>query len=201
MKYHQLTRIIRFPIFSRQDLRAFGAKVYGWQLTYWQKQGLIIKLKNGIYVFSDRSSEVTSEEVSRLLYSPSYISIEKALSNYGLIPEMTYSITAVTPGATRRFKNKWGSFIYRHIKPGLFFGYHEVKEKGGKYLMADAEKALLDYIYYNLNKINDKNDIADLRLNLDLIRKELSSKKLRKYLSAFGSRKMVRIIKIIQGEK
>lgn len=185
------------PIFSRQDLRLPGVKVFAYQLSLWQEQGHIIKIKNGLYAFSDRFSTVTPEEISSLLYAPSYISLEKALSSYGIIPEMVYSITCITPKTTRRFKNISGGFVYRHIKPNLFFGYRQVKGKNIPYLLAEPEKALLDLIYLNSSKIKNMADLEGLRLNWKVLKELISRAKLKKYLEPFKNKAMQKIILLL----
>ncbi|MCX5751249.1 MAG: hypothetical protein NT099_06250 [Candidatus Saganbacteria bacterium] len=188
MKYSQLRKKIRSPIFSRQDLRLSGEKIFPYQLSLWQKKGYLFKIRNGLYVFADQLACVLPEEIAFRLYSPSYISLEKALSVYGIIPEMVYGITSVTPKTTREFRNKFGDFTYRHIKSDLFFGYREDKDR--KCLMAEPEKALLDYLYFNLSKIDPCEAIEEFRFNVKIIKKELSRAKLKKYLQLFNNRKM-----------
>jgi len=184
MKYQELRKKIKSPVFTRQDLRFLPGRVFAYQLSLWQKQGYIVKLKNGVYAYSDMLSDILSEEISPALYGPSYISLERALSFYGLIPEMVYAVTAVTPKTTRRIKNKAGFFIYRHIKPNLYFGYKA--KKGGKlsYLMAEPEKAILDLMY--LNRINDVFKLNNLRINWKVARKILNKARLRKYMSRYS---------------
>lgn len=184
MKYQDLRKKIGKPVFTRQDLRLRGLRVFDYQLSLWQKQGYIIKLKNGVYLFSEDADRVKPEELALYLYSPSYISLEKALSIYGLIPEMVYGITSITPKTTRRFRNKFGSFIYRHIKPSLFFGYRETKG----FLLAEPEKALLDYLY--LNKIRTEEALRETRLNEKIIKELFRPAIFAKYLKAFNTPKI-----------
>jgi hypothetical protein len=80
--------------------------------------------------------------------------------------------------------------MYRHIKPELFWGYTEIKTEYGHYLLAEPEKALLDYLYFNLSKIRNENDFASIRFNMDTIIEKIDSEKFLKYLTAFNSNKM-----------
>ena len=197
MKYTELRKKISAPVFTLQDLRLRGQKVFSYQLSLWQKHGYILKIKNGLYAFEEELSNIMPEQISPLLYSPSYISLEKALSIYSFIPEMVYTFTAVTPRTTRHFKNKLGSFLYRHIKPALFFGYNEIDKEGHKYLLAEPEKALLDFIYFNLDKIKSSEDISAFRFNRAAVRKAISNSKMRRYLARFNNPKMTKIIRLI----
>lgn len=192
MKYNILREKINSAIFTLQDIRLLGLKVFAYQLSMWQKQGYITKLKNGVYIFNDALAKTSPEEIALFLYEPSCVSLEKALSIYGIIPEMVYATTSVTPKTTRRFKNKLGIFIFKHIQPNLFFGYG--KAKNG-ILMADPEKALLDLLY--LNKIKTEVDLASLRLNWPAIKKSFDKNKFKKYAKAY---KKLTLAKTIEGK-
>ncbi len=192
MKYNDLETYIQGPVFSRQDLLLYGLTVYDYQLTLWVKKGYLIKLKNGIYVFARKAERIKKEEISCLLYQPSYISLESALAHYGFIPEIVYAQVGVTAKINRTFDNDFGHFIYRHVKKSLFWGYKTVPTDNGFYLLAEPEKALLDYFYLNLKKINSMADIDAIRLNRDRLRRHVDEKRFRKYLAAFGGKKLER---------
>jgi len=197
MKYQDFYKTIKKPYFSRMDISLMGLVVYNYQISLWAKKGYIERIKRGLYVFSERRSELSPEEISFLLYEPSYISLEFALNYYGFIPEMVYAITAVSVKTTRSFNNKFGKFIYRSVKPPLFFGYRVMETKNGKYLLAEPEKAILDYLYFNLIHINSKEDIEELRINCEMIKKTVNRKRFKFYAEKFESEKMQKIIKII----
>lgn len=84
----------------------------------------ICKLRNSLYTFKKNNvNEVTLFTLGNMIYPPSYISMESALSFYGIIPEGVYTVTSCTTSKTKRFKNAMASFDYRHVKKDLFFGY------------------------------------------------------------------------------
>ena len=72
---------------------------------------------------------------------------ESALSYYGLIPETTHGIVAVTTRKTTKIKNKVGIFYYHHVKPLLFRDFVRIEMDGYRINIALPEKALLDYFY------------------------------------------------------
>lgn len=190
MKYQELVSLINKPFFLKNDIILAGAKLYDYQLTRWSKKGYIIKLKNGIYAFSKDYERINGNEVASLIYQPSYLSLESALSFYGFIPEIVYSFVSVTGKTNRKFTNKFGHFIYRHIKSELFWGYREVKTESWRYLIAEPEKAVLDYLYLNLSQIKRAVDFENIRLNYDMLGKTLDKEKFKRYLQAFGIKKM-----------
>ncbi|MDZ7700610.1 MAG: type IV toxin-antitoxin system AbiEi family antitoxin domain-containing protein [Halobacteriales archaeon] len=172
-------------MFTRQELLIHGLKVYDYQLSLWVKKGYLIRLKNGVYAFARDADQLVGEEIAYLLYQPSYLSMESVLSGYGFIPEMVYAQTSVTSKINRVFDNDFGRFIYRHIKKELFWGYRTVSAKSGQYLMAEPEKAVLDYLYLNLSKIRSQKDFEGIRFNGGQLRSRLEPEKFLRYLAAF----------------
>lgn len=199
MKYLDFKKAINKPYFSWQDIRLKNLKIFDYQLSLWKKRGDISRLKRGLFVFSEEKENISVQEISFLLCEPSYISLESALSYYGFIPEMVYSITSVTAKTTRKFKNDFGNFIYHHVKPDLFFGYVSNETKYGKYLMAEPEKALLDFLYLKSGEIENESDISELRLNIGEMKKIIDMKKLSSYAREFNVAKVDRIISLIFG--
>lgn len=196
VKYIDLAKKIKSPIFSLQDLKLLDLKVYPYQISNWVDKGYIIKLKNGIYVFADKAGGLKSEFLSFNIYQPSYVSLEWALSRYGLIPEMVYNCTAITTKTTRTYENKFGMFIYRNVKLNMFFGYKKVDENGQAYLIAEVEKALIDYVYLNMSKIKTESDVEELRLN-EFELKKMDKKKLKQYLKIIGNKRLDATIELI----
>ncbi len=192
MKYNDLKKYIQGPVFSRQDLLLHGLTVYDYQLSLWVKKGYLLRLKNGLYIFAGETDRVKKEEVACLLYQPSYISLESALAHYGFIPEMVYAQVCVTAKINRTFDNHFGHFIYRHVKKTLFWGYKSVFTENGGYLLAEPEKALLDYLYLNLKTINSPADIEAIRLNKAQLQEHMDEERFRKYLAVFGGKKLER---------
>ncbi|MCD6311748.1 MAG: hypothetical protein J7M11_04745 [Elusimicrobia bacterium] len=116
----------------------------------WIKSGQFVRLKRNLYEFVESGSEsnIPDVYVANKLYAPSYISLETALSFYGLIPDIAAQVTSITTRPTREFKNKHGCFFYRSCRPRAFTGYKLMQYKGYKIFIADREKALVDFIYF-----------------------------------------------------
>ncbi len=193
MKYIDLISKITDPIFSIQDLALMGIKVYPYQFSAWSRKKYIQKLKNGLYAINERAKNLKMETIAFNLYQPSYISLEWALFKYGLIPEIVFSPTSVTVKTTRTFKNNFGLFSYRHLKRELFFGYRKIGKNGQIYLIAEPEKALLDYLYLNSPKIKTPEDIEELRFNEIEIGK-LDKTKLQKYAKIANNKNLQKLI-------
>src|SRR5438132_1303500 len=96
------------------------------QVSQWVRQGKLYRLKKGVYTLAeaDRQTELSVTALAEALYRPSYLSLEWALSHYGLIPDAVGSLTSVSTLKTAHFTNVLGTFIYRHIQTPYFFGYN-----------------------------------------------------------------------------
>jgi predicted transcriptional regulator of viral defense system len=196
MKYLDFINTFKEPAFNLQDLRVAGLGISSVQLSQWTKKKYLLKIKNGAYVFTERKNQLNMEAISRLVFEPSYISLERALSKHRLIPEIVYNCTSVTTKKTTTIKNSFGIFIFRNIKKKLFFGYDKIKENGSVYFLAEPEKALLDYLYLNSYKINNQDDVSELRLN-EFGLKELNQNKINEYLKIFNSKKLQQIVNLV----
>ena len=160
------------------------------QISRWQKDGFLIKIKQGFYTFTDQKiDDYFLFLIANKIYEPSYISLEKALKYYGLIPEEIFQITSVSTKKTNTFNNPVGSFSYRHIKESLFWGYHFISNSNQKVLIADAEKAILDYIYLH-SELKTEDDFKELRINSNSFNENINLDKLNKYLSKFKNKKL-----------
>ena len=197
MKYINLKNLVKEPFFRKSDILIRNAGIFDYQLSQWNKKGYIKRIKSGFYVFTEDMDVLDSRTVSFLLYEPSYISMESALSYYGLIPEIVPTITCLSTKKTNTFINNYGKFIYRHIKSDLFWGYVIIDTRVGKYLLAEPEKALLDYIYFNQKRLRNKDDINELRINGFEFKKTINISKLKIYLSHYSSPTMNHIVNLI----
>lgn len=85
------------------------------KVTWLEKQGVIIRLKRGLYVVNPEHSGKTlsSELIANHLYTPSYISMSTALRYYGLIPEAVYVHQSMTVKHSRSFQTPVGSYDYK----------------------------------------------------------------------------------------
>lgn len=124
---------------------------------------IITQVIKGKYIFNlNRPNDFT---LSNFIYQPSYISCESALSLFGIITGFSYHITSITTNKTKRYNFQNKDFYYSHIKPSLFWGY----EKKDNFLIAEKEKALLDYFYLGLKGWKS---LATDELDLSEINKE-----------------------------
>ncbi|MEO6232336.1 MAG: hypothetical protein ABJB11_20870 [Ferruginibacter sp.] len=114
------------------------------------KQQILIQLKRGLYIPGPKLNIASPEPllIANHLYGPSYISLETALSHWGLIPERVYEISCVTTNISKTYSTEIGRFSYIHANlPYYSFGIKQVSlTKRQTVLMASQEKALCDKI-------------------------------------------------------
>jgi predicted transcriptional regulator of viral defense system len=128
-------------------------------LEEYTRAGLFLRLKNGLYAL--KTDPPPEEEIANCLYRPSYLSFEYALATYNILPEMPYSVTSATTRPTRAFSVGERTFSYLTIKRQAFAGYAPARRAGRTVLIADPEKALVDYLYFVSLGRKPKNDRLD----------------------------------------
>ena len=146
------------PLILSRDIVGFvkNPQVLRNQLTRWEKKGWLIGLKRGVYLLNknDRRVDIDNNVIANVLYEPSYLSLEYALNFYGIIPEAVADITSVTTRKTMRFSNELGNFIYQKIKPQAFPGFKRMEQKKNSFFIAEAEKAIVDFLYLHLSQFS-----------------------------------------------
>ena len=146
------------------------------KVTWLEKQGVIIRLKRGLYVINPEYSGKTlsSELIANHLYTPSYISMSTALRYYGLIPEAVYVHQSMTVKHSRSFQTPVGSYDYKYISREAFsIGVRSMHKGDYAFLIASPEKALCDLIanssQVNLRYMKDVETYLeqDIRMDMD----------------------------------
>jgi len=147
-----------------------------------EKKGFVKKLIKGKYLFV--LNQPNDFLIANFLCQPSYISLESALSFYGLITGFPYQITSITTKKSKSFLIDGREFRYSQINNHLFWGF----EKKEDFLIAKKEKALFDFLYFaakGLRKIDS--DEFDLT--------SINKKTIKEYLTQGANQKMLKLAK------
>ena len=167
------------------------------QLNRWAKVGKIIRVHKGLYVLAEPYRKVKVElfTVANTLKSPSYVSMQSALSFYGMIPEFVPAVTSVTTARPQTIETPVGRFEYRHIIKEFLWGYKRIELSQNIYaFVATPEKALLDLVYLT-DGGNRMEFLEELRLqNLTMLSRDI----LMHYAEKSGSPKLKRAELIIE---
>ncbi|MPZ17420.1 MAG: hypothetical protein GEV06_05865 [Luteitalea sp.] len=187
------------PVFDTGLLLAGTASVADVerQLSRWKRSRRIVQIRRGLYALAAPHRKVEPHPflVANRLVPGSYVSCQAALAWHGLIPEHVAVVTSISTRGTRRFQTSLGSFLFRHVKPKLLFGYRvERVTPGQDALVASPEKALLDLVH--LEPAGDTEPfLENLRLqHLDQLDLEL----LRRSARSAESPKLVRAALVVE---
>jgi hypothetical protein len=183
------------------------------KITKMLKAQSIIRIKKGIYIFGKeyRKRPYSREILANLIYGPSYLSLEYALSFYGLIPEKVEILTSVTCRFKKRFTTPVGLFLYKAIPVRAFSAGIDQKEviADKNFLIARPEKALTDKIMddrgISIRTIKDMDTylFQYLRIDQDIF-SELDPERFDEYADKYRSRKLqftVKLLKKIKAER
>lgn len=151
-----------------------------------EKKELVKRLIKGKYCFTLNQSN--DFEIANFICQPSYLSLETALSFYGIITAFPYQINSITIKKTKRVDFDNREFNYCHLDKYLFWGY----EKKDNFLIADKEKALLDYLYFSLKGLRSPLDHEELDLT------EVNKVKFHTYAKRWKNDRLLKIARKIR---
>ncbi len=199
MTFEELLRVVGDePVFETGLLLAGNEDPHALrvQLSRWVRAGKLYRLRRGLYALAPPYQRVRPHPflVANHLVRPSYVSLQAALAHYNLIPEAVYTVTSVTTARPGQRQTPLGVFLYRHVRPALFFGYRlEEVASGQRAFVALPEKALLDLVYLQPER--------DLHVYLQELRlqnlERLEPQRLREFAERSGVVKLRRAVEVI----
>jgi hypothetical protein len=164
-----------------------------------ERSGEILRVKRGLYAVAERyrRSALSLEILANMIYGPSYISLEYALSRYGVIPERVTVATSVCVGRSRSFSTAVGRFSYTSIKKTAYLeGFDLIDLPDSRHaLMATKEKALADlietqrHITLRSYKALEARLFDDLRMDESILR-TFDTGRFRRFADLYGSAKL-----------
>ena len=118
-------------------------------LTRLTRRGLLSRVTDDVYA-NKLVRDIAAADFMRVLRLKSYVSLESALSHWGLSTQSPLALTCVTTGAPKEYRTPEFSISFRTISDRLYWGFIEKQTRYSKYWIAEPEKALLDWIYLSL---------------------------------------------------
>jgi predicted transcriptional regulator of viral defense system len=115
-------------------------------LRRYESKDLVERISTKIYI-NHFNQHFSPRDLVNTLRPRSYISLESALVDRGVTTQNPSALTCVAPDYRQTFRGKSIIIIYRKISPELYWGFEEKTTRYNKYLVAEPEKALLDWIY------------------------------------------------------
>ncbi len=155
--------------------------------------GDIIPLRRGVYGLGKkyRRQPFNLFELANKIYSPSYVSLESALSYHGWIPEAVYTTTSISAKRSKEFETPVGMFSYSRIPRFNFVGVERVVEGKSIFLMANPTKALIDFIYVNKVGMGIKELTDSLRIESEFLG-QISLELVARLVEAYRSKRVTR---------
>ena len=197
--YTAKKQLAGLPVFSLRDLRILEPGFRQQYLSLWHAGGKVIRVARGFYFFADEMvTESRLMAAANRIYSPSYVSLQSALSIYGLIPETVTTITSVSTRKTRRIETPFGRLLFRTIKPAAYSGYNVSGADEFGFSIARPEKALVDLLYLEPS-IRTLEDIGEMRIDAEVAVELLSRERLIGFAELFGSGMLVRRVSMLAG--
>ena len=174
------------------------------------ESGVITRVKKGLYVFGDSYNQapICKETLANLIYGPSCLSLEYALSFHGFIPERVEVLTSITPKKDKTFSTPLGHFTYRYLSLEKYAIGIEQRwiDQTHPILIASPEKALCDYIALKRVRLSNANPDPrnflenDLRIDQDHW-KQFNLNELRKLSKVYRNQSIEKILEMLEQEE
>lgn len=143
------------------------------------KSGELLSIRRGLYI-PGSELDLPSPDlflIANHLRGPSYVSIESALSYWGMIPEKVHETNSATIKTSKNYSTPVGRFTYQHLSsPYYSFGIKSIRLTPQQTIMiASQEKALCDKIILTqgvlLRSIRQTMDflLEDMRIDEDTL--------------------------------
>lgn len=185
--YQTLTEVLGERVSKTRDLTARLVR-----------DGSLIRIRKGLYTFGEdlRKNPLSRGYLANIIYGPSYVSLDYALSFYSMIPEKVSTVTSVSSGRSRDFSTSFGHFSYRMLRSDRYSIGISLGSSGGTgFLIASPEKALIDKIWTDRRMGRSTSSQwrkyleDDLRLDMDTF-SNFSLSMLREITDAYSSEKI-----------
>jgi hypothetical protein len=134
------------------------------------RKGYLIPIRRDLYLIKNiKGVPLNSFEIASIIYGPSYVSFESALSYHGWIPEAVRTITCASVKRAKEFETPIGIFSYEHIPTQAFsFGVEQHQQGVLTLFIASPLKALADIIYARRRTWESMEDLSDdLRIEIE----------------------------------
>lgn len=158
------------------------------RLAYLVGEGVLVKVKRGIYA----TPEASLTEISHRIDPDAYISTGTILARHALIGSVpARRVQAVKTGRPRTYRCALGTIEHLSISPRLYFGY----ELLDGIRCATPEKAFLDTCYYAWRGKRFSFDPAS-----DVAARELNQELLDEYLKRYDARFVRHFNEVFRGD-
>ena len=106
--------------------------------------GLVTPLRKGVWALVEKPDPLALAEYVTAPY-PSYLSLQTALYQHGMIDQIPSMIYLVSLARSARIETGLGTYSVHHVQPAFFDGFESQPDSGIN--LARPEKALVDFFY------------------------------------------------------
>ena len=194
-----IERMKPLGVFSQADIEVVYPDLDSRRLYEWQLKGYILKLRNSWYCLPDFLKKPYSTWIiANAVHSPSYISLESALSFYGILPEGVYMCTSVCTTRTLRINMADHEYEFSRLREKHYCGYRleDTGAYGRRLRIAYPEKAVADFFYLRTS-YNSEDEIRELRFDESSLDGGLDRDRLYSYTELYGTAALEKRIKIL----
>lgn len=133
-------------------------------------KGYLVPIRRDLYLIKNaKNGLLNSFEIAMIIYGPSYVSFESALSYHGWIPEAVRTTTCATVKRSKEFETPLGIFSYEHIPITAFpLGVEQHQQDNLTVFIASPVKAIADIVYARKRTWDSISDLSeDLRIEIE----------------------------------
>ncbi len=166
------------------------------------RKGYLIPIRRDLYLIKNtKKSSLDTFEIAPIIYGPSYISFESALSYHGWIPEAVRTVTCASVKRGKEFETPIGIFSYEHIPTKAFsFGVGQHQQGALTLFIASPIKALADIVYARRRTWESLEDLSNnLRIDIDSFQ-NFDRKLLVQLIEDYPSPRVKKTLKLILNE-
>lgn len=149
LKHGRIVRIHDLmEIFTSQYSRASAHN----RINLLTRAGWFRRIKQGLYLIIDSltaraQTDVSQGSIANALMKDSYLSLSYALGQYQMFDQYSTTVASITTKESKKYVFDGIAFTFSKVKKGMYFGFTEQLDHGKKVRIAEAEKALIDYLY------------------------------------------------------
>jgi hypothetical protein len=114
-----------------------------------ERKGFVEHVNDKTY-YNWLALDASPRDLVNILRGDAYVSLESALREYGISTQSSHALTCVTKERPDEFKSRTITIRYRSISSRLYWGFVRKTTRYGSYLVAEPEKAILDWIYLGI---------------------------------------------------
>jgi predicted transcriptional regulator of viral defense system len=111
-----------------------------------ERKGLVEHVNDKTY-YNCLALDGSPRDLVNVLRRDAYVSLESALREYGISTQSPRTLTCVTTQRPKELKSRNITISYRKISARLYWGFVRKTTRYASYLLAEPEKAILDWIY------------------------------------------------------